>query len=394
VRSVVLDGATLIDIPFFGRFAVNGQRALDLVARRCAREPACARAFPSWATQLRSLIAAWNAKPVQVSPDLTLTGDELAGVIQFMTLNAASAGSIPLVVSRAARGDSAPLAGQIPSSGADNPLMFWSIWCNERWVGLDARGPWGTYLDGYAASQLERYRSACAYVPDHAEPASNLARVRSNVPVLALVGGADPQDPAANVAGLARRCRRRASSCCPSTVTASADTAACRTSSSSSSTAAAQPGSTCAACARPSHRRSSSARRQDGGAADDAAAQAVERLLRSGERERLDRRPDRMLAHRPEQVMAVAARQVCNRPEHTLAPQELVGEGRDRAHVDPGANDRAALGDRSERLGDELAGRSEDDRGVELLRPLADRAGPLGADAAGQRLRRRRRPVA
>ena len=37
VRSMVLDGATLIDVPFFGRFAVNGQRALDLVARRCAR---------------------------------------------------------------------------------------------------------------------------------------------------------------------------------------------------------------------------------------------------------------------------------------------------------------------------------------------------------------------
>ena len=80
--------------------------------------------------------------------------------------------------------------------------MFWSIWCNERWVGLDASGPWGTYLDGYAASQLERYRSVCAYVPDHAEPPSNLGRVRSNVPVLALVGGADPQDPAANIAGL------------------------------------------------------------------------------------------------------------------------------------------------------------------------------------------------
>ena len=119
-----------------------------------------------------------------------------------MTLNAASAASIPLVVSRAARGDYAPLVGQIPSSGAENPLMYWSIWCNERWVGLDANGPWGTYLDGYVASQLERYRSACAYVPDHAEPPSNLARVRSNVPVLALVGGADPQDPAGNIAGL------------------------------------------------------------------------------------------------------------------------------------------------------------------------------------------------
>jgi pimeloyl-ACP methyl ester carboxylesterase len=202
VRTVTLDGATLLDVPFWGRFAVNGQRALDLTAKRCAREPACARAFPSWPAQLRSLIEAWNAKPVQITSELTLSGDDLAGVIQSMTLNAASAASIPLVVSRATRGDYAPLAGQIPSSGAENPLMYWSIWCNERWVGLDASGPWGTYLDGYVASQLEQYRSACAYVPDHAEPASNLARVRSNVSVLALVGGADPQDPAGNIAGL------------------------------------------------------------------------------------------------------------------------------------------------------------------------------------------------
>ena len=54
----------------------------------------------------------------------------------------------------------------------------------------------------------------------------------------------------------------------------------------------------------------------------------------------------------------------------------------------PGADDRAALGDRRERLGHELAGGSEDDRGVQLLRPLADGAGPLGADLAGERLRR------
>jgi len=202
VRTVTLDGATLLDVSFLGRFALNGQRALDLVARRCAREPACARAFPGWPLQLRSLIETWNAGPVAVGPDVTLTGDGLAGVIQSMTLSASSAASIPLAVARAARRDYAPLARQIPSSGSDNPLMFWSIWCNERWVGLDARGPWGSYLDGYAATQLERYRSTCAYVPDHAEPASNLARVRSSVPVLALVGGADPQDPAANVSGL------------------------------------------------------------------------------------------------------------------------------------------------------------------------------------------------
>lgn len=202
VRTVVLDGATLLDVPFWGRFAVNGQRALDLVATRCAREPACARAFPSWPAQLRALIENWNARPAAVSQQLTLSGDDLAGVIQLMTQNAATTASIPLVVSRAAAGRYAPLAAQIPTSGSESPVMYWSIWCNERWVGLDATGPWGTYLDGYVAAQLARYRFVCGYVPDHAEPASNLARVRSNVPALALVGGADPQDPAGNIAGL------------------------------------------------------------------------------------------------------------------------------------------------------------------------------------------------
>ena len=51
----------------------------------------------------------------------------------------------------------ATLARHIPARFRD-PLMYWSIWCNERWVGLDARGPWGTYLDGYVASQLESSR--------------------------------------------------------------------------------------------------------------------------------------------------------------------------------------------------------------------------------------------
>ena len=202
VRTVVLDGATLLDVSFFGRFAVNGQRALDVVARRCGRERACVRSFPSWPTQLRALIEAWNARPVAVTPDATLSGDDLAGLIQSLTLNTASAAAIPLVVAGAARGDYGPLARQLSGGGPENPLMFWSIWCNERWAGLDASGPWGTYLDGYVATQLERYRSVCSYVPDHTEPPSNRARVRSKVPALALVGGADPQDPAANVAGL------------------------------------------------------------------------------------------------------------------------------------------------------------------------------------------------
>ncbi len=53
--------------------------------------------------------------------------------------------------------------------------------------------------------------------------------------------------------------------------------------------------------------------------------------------------------------------------------------------MDSRADDRAALRDRTQRCGDELARRGEDDRGVELLgrRP---RAGPLGSERARERL--------
>jgi len=202
VRSVVLDGGTLVDIPFFERFAPNGQRALDLVAARCAATSACARAFPRWPRQLDSLIAAWNTQPVRVTSTVTLDGDGFAGVIQSMTLGAESAASIPLVVARAAAGRYAPLARFLDDSEMTRSIMYWSIWCNESWVGLGAAGPWNTYLDGNAAEALRVYGSVCKYFPKHQESDATRTRVQSKVPLLALVGGADPQDPIGNLAGL------------------------------------------------------------------------------------------------------------------------------------------------------------------------------------------------
>jgi len=203
VRTMILDGATLLDVPFFGRFAVNGERALDQVAQRCASEHACASAFPAWRTKLTSLIVRWNAKPASID-GTKLTGDGLAGVIHTMTLAADSAASIPLVVSRAAAGDYAPLARQIGGGETNRSIMFWSIFCNEPWVGLDATGPWGTYLDGYTKLSLSLYKTVCALLPARPERAADWQPPHSSVPVLALVGGADPQDPLGNLAGIHR----------------------------------------------------------------------------------------------------------------------------------------------------------------------------------------------
>lgn len=200
VRTLVLTGGTAIDVPFFSRYAVNAQRALDLLATSCAADPGCRKAFPNWERRFAELVRAWNAHPVHGT-----SGDELASVVHAMLLDMEKAVSIPLVVHSAAAGDYGPLDDA--GSGDLNPSLglMASIWCNEPWTGLDAEGPWGTEFDSYTTAQIAAFRHRCDPVPRRVEP-SALWRlpVSSDVPVIAFVGGADPQDPVANLADLKR----------------------------------------------------------------------------------------------------------------------------------------------------------------------------------------------
>jgi pimeloyl-ACP methyl ester carboxylesterase len=201
VRTLILSGASAIDVPFFGRYAVNAQRALDQLAQLCASEPACRKAFPGWERQFGALVKAWNAHPVH-----GMTGDQFASVVHKMLSNVNTAVSIPFVVSHAAKGDYGPLKHAGPGDlGVSLDLMGSSIWCSEPWTGLDARAPWGTDFDSYTTARIANFRQECSSVPKRAEPRS-LWRLpmSSRVPVLVLVGGADPQDPVTNLPELKR----------------------------------------------------------------------------------------------------------------------------------------------------------------------------------------------
>lgn len=203
-RTAVLMAATALDVPFLGRYAVNGQRALDQLARFCAAERDCRTAFPGWERQFGGLVRAWNAHPVHGR-----SGNDLSSVVHAMLRDLNRAVAIPLVVSRAAAGDLRPLerAGHGDAVSGSLGLMA-SIWCNEPWAGLGASGPWGTEFDSYASAQIAAFRRGCDGVPRRAEPRGFWALpVSSRVPVLALVGGADPQDPLANIAEVRQRFR-------------------------------------------------------------------------------------------------------------------------------------------------------------------------------------------
>jgi pimeloyl-ACP methyl ester carboxylesterase len=198
VRTLMLVGGTAIDVPIFDRWAVNAQRSLDQVATLCSSDPACRRAFPGWERQFGELVRAWNAHP-----EHGMTGDELASVVHVLLLDGTKAVSIPLVVSSAAKGDYRPLDDAGAGDLEFELGLMSSIWCNEPWVGLDATGPWGTDFDTYTTAKIASIRRQCESVPSRPEPRTRWTLpLSSRVPLLAFVGGADPQDPLTNLSNL------------------------------------------------------------------------------------------------------------------------------------------------------------------------------------------------
>jgi pimeloyl-ACP methyl ester carboxylesterase len=206
VRTLTLVVPTALDVPIFGRWAVNAQRALDQWAKLCSSQSACREAFPGWERQFGGLVDAWDAHPAHIRKGVTMTGAQLASVVHGMLIDANKAVSIPLLVSRAAKGDYRPLnkagGGDISVSPQ---IMYWSIWCSEPWTGLNAKGPWGTEFDSYTAAFMATFNKGCTFMRKRTEPRSSWTFPASTrVPVLVFDGGADPQDPIGNLPDLKR----------------------------------------------------------------------------------------------------------------------------------------------------------------------------------------------
>jgi pimeloyl-ACP methyl ester carboxylesterase len=206
VRTAILDGGTLLDVPIFELWARNGERSLRSILSRCAASPRCARAYPRVRSEAFELIRTLRRAPVRAN-GIVIRPAEAAGTIQSLTRTPEGAARIPWIAHRAAVGDWDPLAFAMDETGTGGVetrrLMFWSIVCNEPWA---RRNPArtqaaarGTYLAERTAADAALARVVCSAMPKAAQPAWSKARVRSDVPVLLVVGGSDPQDPLENV---------------------------------------------------------------------------------------------------------------------------------------------------------------------------------------------------
>ncbi len=212
VRAVFLGGGSLLDIPVFERWALNGQQALDQIFDLCQADAACQAAFPALRAEFAGLMSRLSAQPVtlEVNGPLNLTVDYLAATIRNMTKDARNVPSLPLIIHRAYQDNNWDGVVQFIYGGGGpewwgDLVMAHVIRCSEKWAAFEpqevARLGEGSYVKGYDASLAQQQSVICENTPLGLTPEGQALQPGSQVPVLILNGGLDPIDPPENMAG-------------------------------------------------------------------------------------------------------------------------------------------------------------------------------------------------
>ncbi|MBS0432428.1 MAG: alpha/beta fold hydrolase [Proteobacteria bacterium] len=207
VRSIVLDSAVPNQLILGEEFADNLDHALKLQADACTATPSCDKAFGDWNAALHALHDRLRARPVPTGfadpktglpEDKPLTAERLAAVARMYSYSAEAAALLPLTVTQAAKGNTAPLMGQsqLMLSGLDqatNTGMQWSVICSEDADRLQARPQdAGTIL---GSELIDGIAAACSVWPHGAMPKDFHAPYQSSIPTLILAGERDPVTP-------------------------------------------------------------------------------------------------------------------------------------------------------------------------------------------------------
>ena len=210
VRAAVLDGVAPLSLRMPLYFARDAQRSIDLLFDACARDPACAGAFPDLRHRFNSLLDRLAAHPARVEvadplngrpTTVTIEHDAFVAMLRAVLYAPELASLLPLTIDRAARGDFSPYVAQAVTlqrgfSGAMSLGLLFSIVCAEDAPAI-APGEMesaarNTFL---GAAVGEVFEKVCKIWPREPLPESYREPIRSEKPVLLLSGELDPVTP-------------------------------------------------------------------------------------------------------------------------------------------------------------------------------------------------------
>src|SRR3984885_5247542 len=121
VHAVILDGVTYPEQAIGPETPLDGQRALDLIVKRCGDSPDCAAAYPELQQDLDGLRRQFGPQKSMLTIDDPNSGlplkiefnrNMLNASLRFLSYSASQAALLPTLIHRAAEGSLAPLAAQ------------------------------------------------------------------------------------------------------------------------------------------------------------------------------------------------------------------------------------------------------------------------------------------
>jgi pimeloyl-ACP methyl ester carboxylesterase len=219
VYAAILDGVTYPEQAIGPDTPLDGQRALDLIVRRCGESPDCAKAYPMLRQDLAGLLLQFGPQKSPMSIDdpndglplkIEFNRGMLDASLRFLSYNSTQASLLPTLIHRGAQGALAPLAAQTImtarqvadqlASGMQNTVI-----CSEDvpffGADIDRAAISRTYQ---GVDQLDALLEICKLWPRGAVDADLHSPLRSDIPTLLLSGEADPVTPPADAERAAR----------------------------------------------------------------------------------------------------------------------------------------------------------------------------------------------
>ena len=220
VHAVILDGVTYPAQAIGPETPLDGERALDLIVKRCADSPDCAAAYPELQQDLDGLRRQFGPQKSMITIDDPNSGlplkiefnrNMLNASLRFLSYNATQASLMPTLIHRASQGALAPLAAQTIMTSAEvgDQLasgMQNSVICSEDvpFFGAAHIDPSAISRTYQGADQLDALLEICKLWPRGPVDADLHAPLQSDIPTLLLSGEADPVTPPADAERAAR----------------------------------------------------------------------------------------------------------------------------------------------------------------------------------------------
>ncbi len=221
VHAVILDGVTYPEQAIGPDTPQDGERALELIVKRCQEASDCRAAYPDLQRDLDGLRARFGPEVETITLNDPSSGlprkiefnrSMLNASLRFLSYSATEASLLPTLIHEAAQGTLAPLAAQaiITARQIGDQLasgMQNSVVCSED-VPFFTAADLGRVRDSktyQGADQLEALQEICKLWPRGTPVDADLhSPLHSDIPTLLLSGEADPVTPPADAEHAAR----------------------------------------------------------------------------------------------------------------------------------------------------------------------------------------------